>query len=82
MRSKKKDSCIPAPRFHLLTLVYDLVVRGTTRERHFKRALVEQAAIPPDQRVLALACGALLGALRPLSAGRLLPQMTKEHQLS
>jgi ubiquinone/menaquinone biosynthesis C-methylase UbiE len=48
---------VTALRFDWLTPVYDTVVRYTTRERAFKRALVEQAAFEPNQRVLDLACG-------------------------
>lgn len=48
---------IPALRFHALTRLYDPVVRATTRERAFKRALVEQVAAPPGARLLDLGCG-------------------------
>lgn len=48
---------VPALGFHWLTPAYDVVVRATTRERTFKTALIEQAAIRPGHRVLDLACG-------------------------
>lgn len=50
-------SYIPALRFGWLTPAYDVVVAATTRERMFKSALIEQAAIQPGHRVLDLACG-------------------------
>lgn len=48
---------IPALGYRALTPMYDFVVRITTRERRFKRALIEQAALVPGQRVLDLATG-------------------------
>jgi ubiquinone/menaquinone biosynthesis C-methylase UbiE len=47
----------PALRFHALTPLYDRVVALTTRERIFKRALLDQAAIEPGQQVLDVGCG-------------------------
>jgi ubiquinone/menaquinone biosynthesis C-methylase UbiE len=47
----------PALRFHALTPLYDRVVALTTRERTFKRALLDQAAIEPGQQVLDVGCG-------------------------
>jgi 2-polyprenyl-3-methyl-5-hydroxy-6-metoxy-1,4-benzoquinol methylase len=52
-----KDSLVPALGFHWLTPYYDFVVRLTTREETFKSALIEQAAIRPNDRVLDLGCG-------------------------
>lgn len=40
-----------------LTPFYDTALRSTTRERVFKAALVEQARIKANHRVLDLACG-------------------------
>jgi ubiquinone/menaquinone biosynthesis C-methylase UbiE len=48
---------VPALGFRWLTPVYDAVVAATTRERRFKTALIEQARIGADDRVLDLACG-------------------------
>lgn len=48
---------VHALRFELLTGLYDPVVRLTTRERTFKRRLLGQAALEPQQRVLDLGCG-------------------------
>lgn len=48
---------IPALAYRWLTPLYDPVVRFSTRESAFKKALIEQAALLPGQRVLDLACG-------------------------
>jgi ubiquinone/menaquinone biosynthesis C-methylase UbiE len=48
---------IPALAYRPLTALYDPVVRLTTREATFKAALLEQAGLQPDHRVLDLACG-------------------------
>src|SRR5262245_16336555 len=48
---------VPALRFHLLTRVYDPVVRWTTREATFKQRLLDQAGPAPGDRVLDLGCG-------------------------
>jgi len=48
---------VPALGHAWLTPYYDLVVRTTTRERRFKRALIEQAGLQPGHRVLDLAAG-------------------------
>lgn len=47
----------PALGFHVLTPLYDRVVALTTRERTFKRALLDQAAIEPGHQVLDVGCG-------------------------
>ncbi len=47
----------PALGFHVLTPLYDRVVAITTRERTFKRALLDQAAIAPGQQLLDVGCG-------------------------
>ena len=51
------DKYIPALGYDWLTRVYDPLVRLTTREITFKRALIDQADIHAGQRVLDLACG-------------------------
>jgi ubiquinone/menaquinone biosynthesis C-methylase UbiE len=48
---------VPALGYRWLTPLYDAVVRATTREATFKRALLEQAALRDGMRVLDLACG-------------------------
>jgi ubiquinone/menaquinone biosynthesis C-methylase UbiE len=52
-----RQQFIPALRFDALTRIYDPVVALTTRERGFKRRLLEHAAINDGERVLDLACG-------------------------
>jgi len=61
--TKRNNSFIPALKFHRLTSLYDPVVRWTTRETTFKRFLVEQAELSPDQWGLDLACGTATLAL-------------------
>jgi len=53
----KNEKYIPALSYDWLTPFYDPVVRLTTREKVFKKALVEQAKIKAKHRVLDLACG-------------------------
>lgn len=48
---------VPALGFRWLTPAYDFVLRHTTREDTFKQALLAQAGITDDHRVLDLACG-------------------------
>jgi len=48
---------VPALRFDSLTPLYDAVVRTTTRERRFKRALIAQANGQAGHTVLDLATG-------------------------
>ena len=48
---------IPALRFDWLTVVYDPVLRLTTRETAFKTALVKQIDVESGGRALDLACG-------------------------
>ena len=52
-----RDTYVPALGFDRLTKLYDPVVRVTTRERTFKRRLLDQAAVVPGDRVLDLGCG-------------------------
>ncbi len=53
----KTASYIPALRFAFLTRFYDPLVRISTREYVFKRALLTQANLQKDQTILDLACG-------------------------
>lgn len=53
----KNDNYIPALSYDLLTPFYDPVVRLTTRESVFKKALIEQSGIEAATSVLDLACG-------------------------
>lgn len=53
----KNEKYIPALSYDLLTPFYDPVVRLTTREDAFKKALVEQSRVSAASRVLDLACG-------------------------
>jgi SAM-dependent methyltransferase len=48
---------LPALRFPALTRLFDPLVRYVMREERFKRALIEQAAPKPGQRILDLGCG-------------------------
>jgi ubiquinone/menaquinone biosynthesis C-methylase UbiE len=50
-------SYVPALRFRSLTRVYDPLIRWTTREREFRRRLLEQADLRPGHRVLDLGSG-------------------------
>ena len=52
-----RERYVSALGFDRLTRLYDPVVRVTTRERTFKRRLLDQAAILPGDRVLDLGCG-------------------------
>ena len=52
-----KENYIPALRFEFLTRFYDPLVRLTTREFSFKRALLAQANLQNKQKILDLACG-------------------------
>jgi SAM-dependent methyltransferase len=51
------DRYVPALGYRWLTPFYDGVVRFTTREATFKRALLDQAGFSPGQDILDLACG-------------------------
>lgn len=53
----KKETFIPALSFDWLTPFYDLVVRLTTREAAFKKALIAQFRVETARRILDLACG-------------------------
>lgn len=53
----KEHQFIPALRFHWATKFYDPLVRWTTKEYPFKRALIAQANLRNNQTILDLACG-------------------------
>ena len=57
MGQSRESAYVPPLRFRRLTPFYDTVVRLTTREGTFKRALVQQASIAPGHHVLDLGCG-------------------------
>ena len=48
---------VPALRFRWLTRIYDPVVALTTREKTFKRQLLDQARIEAGSKVLDVGCG-------------------------
>jgi ubiquinone/menaquinone biosynthesis C-methylase UbiE len=54
---ERGEGYLPALRFRSLTRLYDPAVRLTTRERRFKRMLIEQAGPAAGQRILDLGCG-------------------------
>jgi len=54
---ERTNGFTPALGFHVLTPLYDRVVALATRERTFKRALLEQAAIESGHQVLDVGCG-------------------------
>lgn len=53
----EKENYIPALSYHWLTPFYDTAIWLAMPEKVFKGALVEQAKIEPNHRVLDLACG-------------------------
>src|SRR4051794_8252350 len=53
----ERASFLPALRFGALTRFYDPVVAASTRERAFKRRLVDLAALRAGERVLDVGCG-------------------------
>src|SRR3954462_2265738 len=53
----RRQQFVPALRFDALTRLYDPVVAITSRERGFKRRLLEHARIKDGEAVLDLACG-------------------------
>ena len=57
MQQPQEARYVPALGFRWLTPAYDAVVAATSRERTFKRALIEQASARRRERVLDLACG-------------------------
>jgi ubiquinone/menaquinone biosynthesis C-methylase UbiE len=57
MASARPADYLPAARFDFLTPVFDVFVRGTTRERTFKRRLLDQARLEGALDVLDLGAG-------------------------
>lgn len=55
--NKRSNAYIPALRYAWLTSFYDPIVRWTTRESTFKSALLAQANIRPNNKILDLGCG-------------------------
>ena len=55
----KKETYIPALRYHWLTPFFDLVLRWTMPEKKFKTALLKQANIKDNMTVLDFGCGSL-----------------------
>ncbi len=53
----RENQYVPALGFHWLTPFYDAVVGATTREKTFKKALIQQAGFRTGHNVLDLACG-------------------------
>ena len=57
VKTPQSEKFIPALGFHLFTPLYDLIVGLTGRERTVKQALIRDADLRPEQKVLDLACG-------------------------
>jgi len=57
MNNLRSSDYVPALKYPWLTPFYDRVVAVTTREKIFRKKLLEQARIGEDDRVLDLACG-------------------------
>src|SRR4051812_15298127 len=57
MPSARPADYLPAVRFDLLTPLFDVFVRATTRERAFKERLLEQARLDEGLDVLDLGAG-------------------------
>jgi ubiquinone/menaquinone biosynthesis C-methylase UbiE len=53
----RQQQFVPALRFDALTRLYDPVVALTSRERGFKRRLLEHARVKDGESILDLACG-------------------------
>src|SRR3954466_6243034 len=53
----RRQQFVPALRFDALTRLYDPVVAISSRERGFKRRLLEHAKVKKGEAVLDLACG-------------------------
>ena len=57
MATARPADYLPAARFDFLTPVFDVFVRGTTRERTFKRRLLDQARLDGDTDALDIGAG-------------------------
>ncbi len=57
MATARPADYLPAVRFDFLTPVFDVFVKGTTRERAFKRRLLDQAGLTGGLDVLDLGSG-------------------------
>lgn len=57
MATARPADYLPAVRFDFLTPLFDVFVRGTTRERVFKEKLLDQAGLDEDLDVLDLGSG-------------------------
>jgi len=57
MNDFRSSDYVPALKYRWLTPFYDTVVAVTTREKIFRKKLLEQAHIGENKRVLDLACG-------------------------
>jgi ubiquinone/menaquinone biosynthesis C-methylase UbiE len=57
MTPTREQRYLPAARFSALTPLFDPLVRVTTRERTFKRRLLERAAPQPGEDVLDMGAG-------------------------
>ena len=57
MATARPADYLPAVRFDFLTPVFDVFVRGTTRERTFKQKLLDQARLAGDLDVLDVGAG-------------------------
>lgn len=55
--AQRGEDYLPALTYDRLTAIYDPVIRVSTRERHFKGRLIDQAGVRPRMRVLDLGCG-------------------------
>jgi SAM-dependent methyltransferase len=55
--TRQREHYIPPLKYHWLTRFYDPLVRLSTREKAFKRALLRQAAPRAGDQVLDLGCG-------------------------
>src|ERR1041384_8150911 len=57
MATARPADYLPAVRFDFLAPVFDVFVKGTTRERAFKEKLLDQARLEADLDVLDLGSG-------------------------